>query len=72
MADDIQRIYRVTPPDGDPFLAAVVKVGDGYGVVSQRTGQWAKDDQLHFADLLMPEQHLADWDITELEAPPAA
>jgi hypothetical protein len=57
------RAYKLTPPGGAPFHAAVVPIGEGVAVMTDRGGAWARDDSLHFADLVMPEQRLADWEV---------
>jgi hypothetical protein len=57
------RAYKLQPPGGPPFHAAVVQLGEGVAVVTDRSGGWQRDDSLHFADLVMPEQKLSDWDV---------
>lgn len=64
------RRYRLRQEDGPEFEAALVE-GDGkIDVYTNRNGAWAPDDALSFADLIMPEQRLADWDVERIEASP--
>jgi hypothetical protein len=63
---NIEAVFRMRPPDGKPFMAAVVKAGEGYGVISNRSGDWEPDTIIHVADLLMPEQRLGEWDIEQV------
>lgn len=72
MAHDSEGVisqYKLTPPDGNPFEARIVKDSSGTGIVveSTRSGAWAPDDKLHFADLIAPEQALGDWEVTRVE-----
>src|SRR6185437_8068567 len=41
-------------------------------VLTNKTGTWERDDTLSFADLVMPEQRLGDWDVTRIEPKPLA
>jgi hypothetical protein len=66
MAEIVERVFKLTPPDGAPFLAAVVKGPEGLRVVSCRDGKWAPESVIGVADLVLPEQHLLDWDVEEI------
>ena len=60
--------FRVTPPDGTPFFASVVKTDDGpIAVMTTRTGAWKKDAALKASDLMFPEQHLNEWEVDHVE-----
>ena len=59
--------YRVTPSDGDPFIAMIVSLDGGLGVVSNRGGKWTPETLLTVADLIMPEQEFNEWDIREFD-----
>jgi hypothetical protein len=64
----IVRCYELTPPfSKSKFQAAVLEEGGGVYVVSNRSGTWKPDEALHFADLIMPEQALNEWDVTRIE-----
>lgn len=67
------RTYRLTSPANQTFFAALVPYNEGVAVASTRNGSWAPETIIHFADLIMPEQDLEDWDIDVVpakEAPP--
>lgn len=64
----IVRAYKLSQSDGPSFQAAIVSEDDvKVHVVSNRDGTWKRDDNLHFADLVMPEQALSDWDVVPIE-----
>jgi hypothetical protein len=58
-------IFRVTPPDGGPFYARIIDVDGLAAVVSNRGGRWAPETLLTVADLVMPEQEFAEWDVRQ-------
>ena len=62
----VERIFKLMPPDGDPFYAAVVGKDGGLSVASNRAGKWADEPTIGVADLAMPEQRLAEWDVEEI------
>jgi hypothetical protein len=64
------RHYKLSLPGGPSFEAAMVIQGGGLVVLSNRSGKWEPDSFLTVADLIMPEQDLADWDITPLKPRP--
>jgi hypothetical protein len=66
-ADAVVYAYQLTPPDGSKFQAAIVEKDDKVHVISNRGGSWKPDEALHFADLIMPEQALGDWDVIHIE-----
>jgi hypothetical protein len=58
------RGYDLSQPEGPKFKAAIIEQPDGItGVISNRTGSWISDPEIHYADLIMPEQALSDWDV---------
>ena len=57
------RMYKLVPPHGRLFYAAIVPWRDGVAVISTRDGDWARDKALHAADLIQPEQKLGNWDV---------
>jgi hypothetical protein len=67
--NEVERIFKLTPPDGEPFMAAVVQMPDGLRVVSTRGGGWGAESQIGVADLVMPEQRLSEWDVEEMKRP---
>ena len=62
----VERIFKLTPPDGASFYAAVVGKDGALSVASNRDGKWADEAKIGVADLAMPEQRLADWDVEEI------
>lgn len=62
------QVYKLTPPEQEPFYAAVIPLGEGLGVASSRSGAWAIDPNINIADLAMPEQAFSDWDIEPIKA----
>jgi hypothetical protein len=48
--------YRVTPPDGDPFIAIIVDTGGRAAVLSNRNGKWEPEPHLTVADLNAPSR----------------
>jgi hypothetical protein len=66
-ANALMRCYQLTPPDGPKFEAAIVDEPDKTYVISNRGGKWAPDEVLHFADLIMPEQALNEWEVLRIE-----
>src|ERR1043166_6218170 len=70
----IWRAFRLTPPGGQTFFAALVEDAQGQiSVVSTRDGEWKPETAISAADLLMPEFDLNEWDVEEIEpdkAPP--
>jgi len=64
---EIVYCYQLTPPYGQKFQAAILKEGGSLNVISNRSGNWKPDGALHFADLIMPEQALYEWDVTRIE-----
>ena len=57
------RMYQMTPPDGAPFQAAI----DGnFDVLSNRSGEWKKEDAWKAVDLLHPEISFNEWDVKRL------
>ncbi len=69
---NVERVFKMTPPDGKSFHAAVVSTGDGLQVVSNRDGKWGLEQRIAVADLVMPEQRLGEWDVVEMKQPDAA
>jgi hypothetical protein len=63
----IVRCYQLTPPDRPEFQAAILEEGGSVHVISNRSGNWKLDECLHFADLIMPELALNEWDVTRIE-----
>lgn len=62
------RGYELSQPEGPKFKAAIIEGPDGQvSVFSNRSGTWAPDLELHFADLIMPEQSLSDWEVSPLK-----
>jgi hypothetical protein len=70
MSDGEVHIFKLTPPAGEPFTAAVVNKGGGLAVYSKRGADWAPEKYVTVADLVMPEQRLGDWTVEEVK--PAA
>lgn len=67
-AGKIIRGYELSQTDGPKFKAAIIEDVDGkVSVTSNRTGPWAPDAELHYADLIMPEQTLGDWDVVPIK-----
>lgn len=64
----VERVFKLTPPDGEPFLAAVINVDGERRVISNRRGEWAPD-WIEVADLVMPEQKMGEWDVEEVKGP---
>lgn len=65
---DLERVFKLTPPDGAPFLAAIVKGEERMFVVSARDGKtWAPEEKIGVADLVLPEQRLSEWDVEEIK-----
>lgn len=64
---EIVYCYQVTPPYGPKFQAAILEAVGSLHVISNRSGSWKPDEALHFADLIMPEQALNEWDVTRIE-----
>ena len=62
----VERIFKLTPPDGEAFYAAVVGKDGALSVASNRSGKWADEAKIGVADLAMPEQRLAEWDVEEI------
>ena len=62
----VERIFKLTPPDGASFYAAVVGKDGTLSVASNRDGKWADEAKIGVADLAMPEQRLGDWDVEEI------
>jgi hypothetical protein len=69
MSANVERVFKMTPPDGEPFMAAVVRQDDGLRVVSNRGGKWSSEASIGVADLVMPEQRLSEWDVEEMKRP---
>lgn len=68
MADNIPRFYELTPPHGATFFACIVEQPVGMlTALTTRDGSWASDPSIHFADLMMPEQKLNDWDVKRVQ-----
>jgi hypothetical protein len=63
----IVRCYQLTPPDRPKFQAAILEEGGSVHVISNRSGNWKPDEALHFADLILPEQALNEWDVILIE-----
>jgi hypothetical protein len=60
--------YQLTPPfSKSKFQAAILEEGATFMLSSNRSGTWKPDEALHFADLIMPEQALYEWDVTRIE-----
>jgi hypothetical protein len=64
---EAMRVYKLRSPADKTFYAAIVPHLEGVTLISTRSGKWAEDNKLHFADLLMPEQDLNDWDVEKVE-----
>jgi hypothetical protein len=64
----VERVFKLTPPDGAPFYAAVVSKGGALSVASNRAGKWDNEAKIGVADLVMPEQRLGEWDVEEIPA----
>jgi hypothetical protein len=62
----VERVFKLTPPDGAPFYAAVVSKGGALSVASNRAGKWDNEPIIGVADLVMPEQALSEWDVEEI------
>ncbi len=62
----VERIFKMSPPDGAPFYAAVVSKDGALSVASNREGKWDNEAKIGVADLAMPEQRLAEWDVEEI------
>jgi hypothetical protein len=62
----VERIFKLTPPDGAAFYAAVVGKDGALRVASNRGGKWADEATIGVADLVMPEQRLGEWDVEEI------
>jgi hypothetical protein len=61
------RRYRLRPPTGAAFEAAIVYADSGLRVLTNRQGGvWRSDPAIQVADLLMPEQNLNEWDVERL------
>jgi hypothetical protein len=65
--DQVLRRYKLSQPDGPEFEAVIAKQDGEVFVLTNRTGSWAPDEELSYADLIMPEQALSDWDVTPME-----
>lgn len=64
----VLRGYELSQEDGPSFKAAIIEQPDGVvGVLSNRGGRWASDKELHYADLIMPEQGLSDWEVSPVK-----
>lgn len=65
---DVIQAYKLTPfGNGKPFYAAIVDMGlPGPVALTNRLGYWARDDQIHFADLMMPQFKLYEWDVDKI------
>lgn len=63
----VERVFKMTDPQGVAFYAAVVNAGGGLRVVTNRGGVWAGESRINVADLVMPEQRLGEWDVYELK-----
>lgn len=61
------RAYELSQEGGPSFKAAIVESGDGLQVISNRNGKWGNEEAIHYADLIMPEQALEDWEVKPLE-----
>ena len=62
------RQYKLAGPDGEKFEAAIVERDGTAVVLTTRSGKWALDEELSFADLIMPEQRLgSDWEVKQVE-----
>jgi Uncharacterized protein conserved in bacteria (DUF2213) len=61
------RRYKLNQPDGPSFEAVIVKDGNTIKVLSNRDGSWGPESDIGYADLVMPEQKLSDWEVTPLE-----
>jgi hypothetical protein len=66
-AGKVIRGYRLALEGGPTFKAAIVADDGVLSVVSNRSGKWTPDDKLSYADLIMPEQALGDWDVTPVD-----
>lgn len=62
----VERVFKMTDPNGVAFYAAVVNA-NGLRVVTNRGGVWASESRINVADLVMPEQRLGEWDVYELK-----
>jgi len=61
------RLFKMTPLDGEAFIAVLVTGNDGVQrVVSNRGGKWGDEAKIGVADLAMPEQRLGEWDVEEI------
>lgn len=70
MSDDrIERVFKLTAQDGEPFFAAVVRNGDGLAVVSTRGGKWAPEPEIGVADL--EKNRVGDLEVEEVRDPAA-
>ncbi len=63
----VERLFKMTPPDADPFYAAVVSVDGALRVASNRAGKWGNEATIGVADLALPEQRLGEWDVEEID-----
>jgi hypothetical protein len=62
------RRYKLVPPDGTEFEAALIKdESGGISVQSNRDGTWKPEEEIHFADLIAPEQAMSEWEVTAME-----
>jgi hypothetical protein len=61
------RCYQLSKEDGPSFQAVIVKKDDTLEVLTNRGGDWAPEPELSFADLVMPEQSLSDWNVTPIQ-----
>lgn len=67
--DQVQKVFKMKPPSGEPFFAAIVTAEGGDYVISTRGGRWGPEDSIILADLVMPEQRLGEWDVDEIKDP---
>ena len=67
MGDDFPRFYKLVTPAGVTVFAAIVeRPKDTLALLSTRNGAWNLETILGYADLMMPEQKLGDWDVTRV------
>jgi hypothetical protein len=58
-----ERLFKVTPPKGEPFYAALLSDGR---VASNRDGKWGHEAELSPGDLADPETLDEGWSVEEI------
>jgi hypothetical protein len=65
--EKLLRCYQLSLDGGPSFQAVIADENGVMKVLSNRNGKWAPEEVLSWVDLVMPEQKLNDWDVTQIE-----